>query len=137
MQKIFMLALLMLCAAEDFKKKEVTITYIMLFGIGGLVLHMFSPNCSIYSMLFGILLGVAVAAVSFLSRGNIGMGDGVLLMVTGIYLGGFENLRLFLTGLLLTAVWALMLILVKRKNKKEQIAFVPFLLAAYVIMLVG
>jgi len=100
MQNVVLLLLLIICAVEDFRRKEVTVTYILLFGTVGVVLHLFYPNCSVYSMLWGLLLGIGIMAVSLLSRGSIGMGDGILLTVTGVYLGGYENLELFLLGVI-------------------------------------
>lgn len=101
MQNYILLALLIICAAEDWKRKEVSVTCILLFGIVGVIMHLFYPNCSVYSMLWGLLLGVSVMGFSLLSRGSIGMGDGILLVVTGVYLGGYRNLELFLMGLFL------------------------------------
>lgn len=136
MQNVILLLLLIICAVEDFKRKEVTVTYILLFGTVGVVLHLFYPNCSIYSMLWGLLLGISIMAVSLLSRGSIGMGDGILLTVTGVYLGGYENLELFLLGLFLAGIWSLGLWVLRKKKRKERIAFIPFLLVAYAFMLV-
>lgn len=137
MQNAILLILLFICAMEDLKRKEVTVMYILLFGIIGVVLHLFYPNCSIYSILWGLLLGISIMAVSLFSRGNIGMGDGILLTVTGVYLGGYKNLELFLTGLFLAGIWSLGLLVLKKKKRKEKIAFMPFLLIAYAFMLVG
>lgn len=137
MQNAILLILLFICAMEDLKRKEVTVMYILLFGIIGVVSHLFYPNCSIYSILWGLLLGLSIMAVSLFSRGNIGMGDGILLTVTGVYLGGYKNLELFLTGLFLAGIWSLGLLVLKKKKRKEKIAFMPFLLIAYAFMLVG
>ena len=41
MQKFVLLGLLSLCSWEDIRKKELTIVYILLFGIGGVWLHLF------------------------------------------------------------------------------------------------
>lgn len=136
MQKIVLLSLLGLCTWEDIRKKEVTVIYILLFGIGGVILHLFSPSCSIYSVLWGISLGLFVMVVSVVSRGGIGMGDGILLAVTGVYLGGTKNLELFVTGLLLSSIWAVILVAFRKKKGKEPFAFVPFLLASYLAMMV-
>lgn len=136
MQKYMLLGLLGLCSWEDIKGKELRIIYILLFGIGGVVLHLFYPICSIYSILWGILLGLIMMFFSWISRGSIGMGDGILLVVTGIYLGGNNNLELFLTGLLLAALWSLGLLVFCKKSRKEEIAFVPFLLASYITMMI-
>lgn len=136
MQNYILLILLIICALEDWKRREVTVTYILLFGAAGVILHWLYPNCSVYSMVWGLLLGISVMGISFLSGGSIGMGDGILLAVTGIYLGGKANLELFLTGLFLAGIWSLGLVILKKKKRKEKIAFMPFLLAAYAGMMV-
>lgn len=136
MQSIVLLILLSICAIEDLKHKEVTVTYILLFGILGVLLHLFYPQGSVYSMLWGLLLGVAVIWISILTHGEIGLGDGILLTVTGVYLGGYQNLELFLIGICLAGVWSLGIILLKKKKRKDKIAFMPFLLMAYAFMLV-
>ena len=116
MQKVIVLGLLGLCSLEDVRHKRLTIVYILMFGIGGLILHLFAPVCSIYSILCGMLLGIAMILVSFITRGNVGIGDGMLLLVTGVYLGGYGNLQLLMTGLLLAALWALGLLMLKKKK---------------------
>ncbi len=136
MQKYVMLGLLGFCAWEDVRKKQVAVIPVLLFGAIGTLLHLFFPICSIYSILCGVLLGVATMAASYVSRGSIGMGDGILLAVTGVYLGGAGNLELFFTGLLLAACWSLGLLAFKKKKGKDEIAFVPFLLLSYATMLV-
>lgn len=135
MQKVIVLGLLGLCSLEDVRHKRLTIVYILMFGIGGLVLHLFAPVCSIYSILCGMLLGIAMILVSFITRGNVGIGDGMLLLVTGVYLGGYGNLQLLMTGLLLAALWALGLLMLKKKKGKDEIAFAPFLLLSYFVLL--
>ncbi len=136
MQNCVLWVLLIICAVEDWKRKEVTVIYILMFGIAGILLHWFFPNCSVYSMIWGVLLGIGMMGVSLLSRGSVGMGDGILLMVTGVYLGGYGNFELFMTGLLLAGIWSLGILALKKKKRKERIAFMPFLLAAHVIMVV-
>lgn len=137
MQKIILLGLLGWCSLEDVKQKKLTVLYILMFGVGGVFLHLVAPVCSIYSMLWGMLLGLMLILVSIVTRGSVGLGDGILLVVTGVYLGGSKNLELFMMGLLLAALWSLGLVIVKKKRGKEQIAFVPFLLISYLLMVLG
>lgn len=135
MQKIILLALLGWCSLEDVKQKKLTVMYILMFGVGGIFLHLMAPVCSIYSILWGMLLGLGLILVSLVTRGSVGVGDGILLAVTGVYLGGSKNLELFMMGLLLAALWSLGLLVVKKKKGKEEIAFVPFLLISYFLMI--
>lgn len=136
MQKYVLLGLLSLCTWEDIRQKKVTLIYILIFGIIGVWMHLFAPACSVYSMLWGMVPGAVMIMVSRFSRGSVGVGDGILLTVTGIYLGSPGNLELFLTGLLLAACWALFLLATGKKKGKETIPFIPFLLASYVVMIV-
>ena len=135
MQKILVLGLLSLCSLEDVKYRRLTVIYILMFGIVGVILHMFAPVCSIYSILWGMLLGIVLILISIATRGSLGLGDGILLVVTGVYLGGYGKLQLFLYGLLLSALCSLGLLVLKRKKRKDEIAFVPFLLLSYFFLL--
>lgn len=135
MQKVLVLGLLGLCSLEDIKHRRLTVFYILMFGVVGIVLHLFAPVCSIYSILWGMLLGGAVILISVVTHGSLGMGDGILLVVTGVYLGGYGNLELFLTGLFLAAFCSLGLLAFKKKRQKDEMAFVPFLFVSYFIML--
>ena len=84
MQKILVLGLLSLCSLEDVKYRRLTVIYILMFGIVGVILHMFAPVCSIYSILWGMLLGIVLILISIATRGSLGLGDGILLVVTGV-----------------------------------------------------
>ena len=90
---------------------------------------------SIVDLLLGMLLGVILLFVGICSEGKIGVGDGVLLTVTGAYLGLKENLTLFFCALVLCGLWAAGLLILHKKQKTDSIPFVPFLLAAYIGML--
>ena len=131
------MGMLTLCSAEDIRKKEVRLNFVLFFGILGIFLHMLWRMQSIESLLLGMSVGVALLLLSVLTGGKIGIGDAVLLIVTGIYLGLEENLKLFFGGLFLCGMWALGLLLLRKKGRKDSIPFIPFLLAAYMGMLVN
>lgn len=84
----------------------------------------------------GIAVGAAVIILSLVSGGIIGIGDGLVLCVAGIYIGGINTMRLLLTGLFLSSLYALVLLFMHRKRRKDTIPFIPFLLAAYLILLI-
>ena len=70
---------------------------------------------------------LAVAAVT---RGAVGFGDGLLLCVTGILLGGTENLSLLMAGSLLCAVVLGTGLVFGKLRWKQKFPFVPFLCLA-------
>lgn len=130
-----LLGMLGICSYEDIKRKEIHCMTVLFFGLAGILLHLYQREMSIYSLLAGVLVGAGIMLFSALSGGLIGMGDGLVLVVTGIYLGGRENMLLLIVGLQLTAVVSLVLLLLKKRTRKDTIPFIPYLLAAYMGML--
>ena len=129
------MGLLVFCSVEDIKHKSIHMNPLLLFGIAGLVVHLLLGERKTGNMVLGMAVGLLLLLLSWFSKENIGSGDGVLLMVTGIYLGAKQNMELFLTGLCFSGIWAFILILFFKKKKQDEIPFIPFLLAAYVEML--
>ena len=83
----------------------------------------------------GMAVGLAMMGVSALTRGSIGMGDGMLLVVSGVFLGGAANVELLFTGLLYAAVFSLGVLALGKHKKYRELPFVPFLFLGYVTML--
>lgn len=134
-QNVMLLGMLGICTIEDIRKREVCIYPVMLFGIAGIVMHLYYRNLSIYNLLAGIGVGVFLLLISKLTRGKVGEGDGVVLIASGIYLGFWENTRLLLHGLLFCGICSLILLVCKKKKGTDEIPFIPFLLAAYLEMI--
>lgn len=130
-----LLGMLGWCSFEDFKRRRGT----CMSGAGiwnrrACFCISLSENLSIGSLLAGCGLGVGLLLLSYLTR-QIGTGDALVLMVSGIYLGFWENARLFFHGLMFCGVWSLLLLVLKRKRGKDEVAFIPFLFLAYLEMI--
>ena len=72
---------------------------------------------------------------AWVSREEIGYGDGAMLMASGIFLGFWRNVELFLTALMLIVPTALFGLIVKHRRKDYRMPFLPFLFVAYVFQL--
>ena len=134
-QTFTLLGMLGFCTIEDCRKKRILLCPVLLFGIAGLILHLYYRNITIYSLLAGCLIGAFLLLISKVTGGKIGIGDGLVLIVTGIYLGFENNTILFLHGLFFCGIWSLLMLLTKKKKGSDEVPFVPFLLLAYVKML--
>lgn len=135
--RVAVVGMLAICAAEDIRKKEIHLNLILAFGVVGVVFHMLWQMQTIENVLFGMGVGGALLLLSVLTRGKIGIGDGILLVVTGIYLGLEQNLELLVCSLFICAVYALFLLAMRKRSRKDTVAFVPFVLISYVCMLAG
>lgn len=75
--------------------------------------------------------GIFFILISLLSKGDLGMGDALLVLGMGGYFDGEEMLLFVVLGMLLGMVWAGGLFL-KKRNGRQTFPLVPFLLAGYV-----
>ena len=85
---------LSLLALVDYKIKKIPVVPLILTGILGMILHIIYGGREIEDILFGIAIGIVLYIVSEISKGKIGKGDAFLFMVTGVYLGFWNNLVL-------------------------------------------
>ena len=130
-----MLGMLGIEAFQDVRSRKIGVWLICAFGICGVFCHLIFQKGEYRSLLGGIAIGAAMMLVSVLTRGRVGLGDGMVLFVTGIFLGFEQNLMLFAASQMLTACFALFLFVFRKKGKSYEIPFIPFLLVSYVGLL--
>ncbi len=129
---------LSLLAVEDLRIKKIPVIPLMLTGIVGMIFHLVYWNRDIQDILGGISIGIVLYFISVITRGKIGKGDGVLFMVTGVYLGFWNNLILLWVACVMAGVVGAGMMVAFKKNKDYKLPFVPFvLLAALVMLMVG
>jgi leader peptidase (prepilin peptidase)/N-methyltransferase len=139
-EKVLMLivgVLLLLCAIQDILKKKL---YLWMIGLGATVTIACIPFCdklSLANRIGGLAIGLVVILISKVTVGKIGMGDGILLCVSGIGLGFWGNLELFGIALFLAAVLSIILLMCRLVDRKKRIPFVPFLFAGYLILFIA
>lgn len=130
-----LLGILAVTAYRDWKEQSICLYLPLAAGIAGVLLHVFCRENSLVDIFMGVSVGLVMLLVAWLGRECVGVGDGVMLMVSGVFLGFWRNLELLLTALFLAAIAALFLLIVKRKGKGYRMPFLPFLLVAYLFQL--
>lgn len=129
--------MLLVCGLQDIKMKKVYTWFILLGAILIITCIPFSSIITLGDRLGGSLVGVVVIIISLLTQGKIGMGDGLILSVTGISLGFWSNLELFLIALLLSAILSIILLAAKKVDRKQEVPFVPFIFMAFLVERIG
>lgn len=136
MEKYFILGFLTICALFDWKRKQIPIISLL---VGGMII---SISCLIQIVLGartlgdsfgGMLVGVFLLFISFITRQQIGIGDGILFVITGIGLGFLNNIILLFSSLFLTSIVALSLFVAKKIKRKETLPFIPFVWISFVV----
>lgn len=131
------LVLLGINTVTDIKCKKVCIVLNGIFFLGGIILNITNPQYSIYSLIGGCLLGICFMGISRLTKEAVGMGDGIVIMVLGIYAGFYKNISTLLYSSFLYALISVLLLSLKIRGRKDRIAFIPGLFAGFIIVLLG
>ena len=82
-----------------------------------------------------IIGGVLFLLVYLISRKGLGGGDVKFMTAAGLFLGYELVLPAILYGAILSAVWCVVQLIRKKINKKDSVAFIPFLYAGILLAL--
>lgn len=132
LNEILVTGLLLIAGIIDIKYKKVNILLLFLFIIIGIISDLYYQKLSLMSILGGITIGAAIVVIAMITQGRIGKGDGMVLIVTGLFLGFFDNLFLLFSAAFLAAILGAILLIMKRVNKNYEMPFIPFLFIAWI-----
>ena len=131
MERYGTLLFLLFSSFLDIRKREISIPVTLLFGLAGVVYSVRSGR-TMTDYLIPLGIGILILGGSVLTRGQVGMGDGWMLLALGCMLRMECYIQMACIGMLLAAAYSGVLMLVFRKNRKTEIPLAPFLLLGYV-----
>lgn len=126
------LAFLTTIVLEDIREKKIALHKILLFGIGALLWRMVTNTFLCSALLGSIMPGMVLLLLAFVSKESIGYGDGLAVIVFGLWTGGLFALFVVCAGTILAGVYGLVGLIAE---KKETIPFIPFLLVGMEVVL--
>ena len=131
MERYGTLLFLLFSSFLDIRKREISIPVTLLFGLAGVV-YSVRTGRTMTDYLIPLGIGILILGGSVLTRGQVGMGDGWMLLALGCMLRMECYIQMACIGMLLAAAYSGVLMLVFRKNRKTEIPLVPFLVLGYV-----
>lgn len=131
MERYGTLLFLLFSSFLDIRKREISIPVTLLFGLAGVV-YSVRTGRTMTDYLIPLGIGILILGGSVLTRGQVGMGDGWMLLALGCMLRMECYIQMACIGMLLAAAYSGVLMLVFRKNRKTELPLVPFLLLGYV-----
>ena len=137
LQNTLMLGFFSISAYQDYRKRKINVYFLLTGGIIGLLFHLYSMEFGIIEILFGMGIGIMILLYGFLLGGGVGLADGMILIVSGIFLGFEKNLEVFIAGLFLVGITSLFLSVIKKKGRTYRIPFAPFLLVGYLVLMIN
>lgn len=115
----------------DFYKKRISL--LLAGGYTVIWLLFFMMGCLEEGMLpdrlLGLLPGTLLLVIGIASRGALGLGDGILVIPIGLYLGMGRTGIMILWAFALAFIWSVLLLCFGKKKKTYAFPFAPFLFA--------
>lgn len=128
---IYMVVLLAIGSIYDWKYLGLPV-WLLLAGIMGGILgalySLFGEDASVISVGMAFLPGVIALILSYITREQIGYGDGLLLFAMGGCLGLRQVVMIVGIALGASFVVSVALVLLRKAGRNQKLPFVPFLL---------
>lgn len=133
---VFLLVLVGAAAAIDCKSHHIPNWIAACLMAAGTIKAIVMKGDGLYELTMGLFgIGGLLLAVHYLSKGAIGMGDVKLLSAIGLLLGFWDTILIMLIASTLSGLASLLLIALRKVNRKSKIPFAPFIFISILISL--
>ena len=127
-----MLIFLGIAAWGDWKRRMISVNLLIFLSVFSIAAVFVTKRSSVLEVLGGLGLGMFFIFVSYLTEEKIGYGDSWLITVLGVYLGGTKLLELMLIASLTASLGSLLYGMMRKWNRNAALPFIPFMLLAFV-----
>ena len=134
MYKIFHICLIIILGVIcvfDIKKKKIPVYMLIILAAVGIISNLTVGEFNIEKRIIAMLPGIIMIMVSMVTKQQIGYGDGLIILLMGLYINIDDILSIVLSAFLVSSVFAIILMTVFKKKKNFEMAFSPFLLIGY------
>lgn len=124
---------LIIMSAFDCREKSVPAILLIVGGVLSVLVAVYKGiigENGWMQMVLGVLPGLFVLVTAWFSQ-NIGVADGIVLIMTGMCIGYRENVFVLGMSLFLISFLGVTLLLLHKVKRQTRIPYIPFLTAAY------
>lgn len=115
----------------DIKRKKIPVYMLIILAAAGIISNFTVGEFDIEKRIIAMLPGMILLIVSMITKQQIGYGDGMTILIMGLYIDIDDILSIVLSSFLLSSIAAIILMTVFKKKKNFEMAFSPFLLIGY------
>lgn len=127
------LILLALLAGQDIKEKKISVDKLLVFACMAVLYRIFIKQFFWQEILGCMIPGTILLLLSWVTKEGIGYGDGMAVIVLGLWTGGWFALHVMGLGIMLCGMYAVICLV---RKKRDAIPFIPFLLAGMEVALI-
>lgn len=120
-------------AAQDLKEKKISTYKLVIFAILAIFYLVVTKQFFWQTILRDMIPGIILLLLSLLTKESIGYGDGLTVIVLGLWTGGWFAFHVFCIGTVLSGVCAVIYLI---RGKKDTIPLIPFLLVGMEVALI-
>lgn len=129
---------LWMAAVPDLRSKRIPVWIPGLFFAASVEAELFEAGCSAKLEFWaGAVPGALLLLLSLILRGRIGEGDGICLVVCGLFTGIRAALLILEMALVMAALTCMIGIFTGKRKAGDRIAFIPFLASAGSLFLIA
>ena len=96
--------MLIIFSVEDMLYREISVKVILVFLLMGIGIRVYDNTLLSTEIFWGIFIGMIIIASSIILAGNIGVGDGIIFVLTGLFLGIADNLRILIFSVTISGI---------------------------------
>lgn len=137
MSIIYGLTILMLaiCSVTDIKRREISLPAAIAFLIAAILYRGYQGLWwqGFFELFMRFAPGLIMIVVSFFRKEDIGIGDGILVVSTGYILGAAGNLYMLLAASVVSGIYGVSMLALKKKKRSDTLPFVPFMLVGCIL----
>lgn len=115
----------------DIERKKIPVYMLIVLAAAGIISNFTVGEFDIEKRIIAMLPGMILLIVSMITKQQIGYGDGMIILIMGLYIDIDDILSIVLSSFLLSSIAAIILMTVFKKKKNFEMAFSPFLLIGY------
>lgn len=131
------IAFMVVLTAIDIRKKQIPVIILFIFGVTAAFFIVRSGEREGISVVYSLIPGVFLLTLSLCTRESIGYGDGWTVLVLGLLLGLWDCVACVFVGLILSALFSLTLLVLRKVNGKSRLPFLPFITLGLGVVVVG
>lgn len=108
-------------ALYDIKNKKLPLVLCIGFLLEGIVCMLIKKT-----EIAALIPGAILCIISFLSRGSLGIGDGIVTIAIGMHIGLEKTIYALCIAFVISSIYGAVLFVIK-KNGKYEMPFIPFI----------
>lgn len=87
--------------------------------------------------IFGLIIGIIMILISLYTNEAVGMGDSIIIAIVGFLIGISSLFELLFYSFIVLIPVSILLLAIKKANRKSYIPFIPFLFVGYIILFIN